>query len=206
MAWSSNLVRLAGRCWRAWAATGPAGLPNAYGKSLISLDQCARLSAGPGVVNALLIQDEDGGADEAERRALGESWYRQEYCCSFAALQGLASMRLTMSCGSMGWSDLDEQQFSRFFNVPKTSQAGILKHAGVAGSDLTRNASRRIDHRNPCAACSFAARSASMCCSATGGRGMDNSLGLVCMRFTPLSLIPVLSVSRTWGALRQTSK
>ena len=26
---------------------------------------------------------------EAERRALGESWFRQEYCCSFEALEGL---------------------------------------------------------------------------------------------------------------------
>ena len=26
---------------------------------------------------------------EQERRALGESWYRQEYCCSFEALEGL---------------------------------------------------------------------------------------------------------------------
>src|SRR5450759_1941956 len=24
-----------------------------------------------------------------ERRALGESWFRQEYCCSFEALQGV---------------------------------------------------------------------------------------------------------------------
>src|SRR5207248_8011312 len=24
-----------------------------------------------------------------ERRALGESWFRQEYCCSFEALEGL---------------------------------------------------------------------------------------------------------------------
>src|SRR5437879_6336841 len=26
---------------------------------------------------------------ERERRLLGESWYRQEYCCSFEALEGL---------------------------------------------------------------------------------------------------------------------
>src|SRR5438105_6171454 len=26
---------------------------------------------------------------EEERRNLGESWYRQEYCCSFEALEGL---------------------------------------------------------------------------------------------------------------------
>jgi hypothetical protein len=35
---------------------------------------------------------------EEERRALGESWYRQEYCCSFEALQGLVYPDFAARC------------------------------------------------------------------------------------------------------------
>jgi hypothetical protein len=38
---------------------------------------------------------------EEERRALGESWYRQEYCCSFEALQGLVYPDFAARCRAL---------------------------------------------------------------------------------------------------------
>jgi hypothetical protein len=36
----------------------------------------------------------------AERRSLGESWFRQEYCCSFEALEGLVFPNLALCIGA----------------------------------------------------------------------------------------------------------
>src|SRR5215468_11142924 len=36
----------------------------------------------------------------AERRSLGESWFRQEYCCSFEALEGLVFPKIARCVGA----------------------------------------------------------------------------------------------------------
>jgi hypothetical protein len=55
--------------WNAWAREG-----DDWQRIQIRADQCPRI---------------DADFLEQERRALGESWFRQEYCCSFESVEGL---------------------------------------------------------------------------------------------------------------------
>src|ERR1019366_5361804 len=55
--------------WNAWARGG-----NDWQRFEVSADKVPRIT--PEFL-------------EQEKRAMGESWFRQEYCCSFEALEGL---------------------------------------------------------------------------------------------------------------------
>jgi hypothetical protein len=71
---------------------------------------------------------------EKERRGLGDAWFRQEYCCSFEALQGLVFPNLATCVVPVPAQPLEGKHKGGIdfgYHAPFAAVWGVLDHAGV---------------------------------------------------------------------------
>jgi hypothetical protein len=66
----------------------------------------------------------------AERRSLGESWFRQEYCCSFEALEGLVYPEFARAIADSGLRIADSNAAGAMLSRPNASEPTTRSELG----------------------------------------------------------------------------